>query len=87
MLYLVHESACMKTQAVEEHLFAENVHFFNSDEQRGHTGPDDRTGQRSWIIYRCMSFDKSKKTTNNAHWPKMTSSTCLFVRLTVKLNH
>lgn len=41
----------MKAQAVEEHLFAEDVHFFNSNEQGGHTGPNDRAGQRSnkWI--------------------------------------
>lgn len=37
----------MKAQAVEEHLFAEDVHFFNSDKQGGHAGPNDRAGQRS----------------------------------------
>lgn len=47
VLYLVHKSACMKAQAVEEHFFAEDVHFFNSDEQWGHTGPNDGAGQRS----------------------------------------
>ena len=31
----------MKAQAVEEHLFAEDVHLLNIDEQGGHTGPDD----------------------------------------------
>jgi len=41
----------MKAQAVKEHLFAEDVHFFNSDEQRGHTGPNDGTRKRSLIIY------------------------------------
>ena len=35
----------MKAQAVEEHLFAEDVHLLNIDEQGGHTGPDDRAVQ------------------------------------------
>lgn len=41
----------MKAQAVEEHLFAEDVHFFNCDEQGRHTCPNDRAGQGSnrWI--------------------------------------
>ena len=47
ILYLVHESARVKAQAVEKHLFAEDVHFLNSDEQRGHAGPNYRAGQRS----------------------------------------
>lgn len=42
--YLIHESACMKAQAIEEHLFAENVHFFNSDEQGNCTGSNNRAG-------------------------------------------
>lgn len=37
----------MKAQAIEEHLFAEDVHFFNSDEQGNRTGPNNRAGQRS----------------------------------------
>ena len=32
----------MKAQAVEEHLFAEEVHFFNIHEQRGYAGANNR---------------------------------------------
>lgn len=32
----------MKAQAIKEHLFAEDVHFFNSDEQRNCTGSNNR---------------------------------------------
>lgn len=32
----------MKAQAIKEHLFAEDVHFFKSDEQRNGTGSNNR---------------------------------------------
>lgn len=35
----------MKAQAVEEHLFAEDVHLLYIDEQGGHAGPNDRAVQ------------------------------------------
>lgn len=54
--YLVHESARVKAQAVEKHLFAEDVHFLNSDEQRGHAGPNYRAGQRSNKSTRLQMF-------------------------------
>lgn len=44
LLYLVHELACVEAEAVEEHLFAEDVHFLNSDEQGNHTGANDGAG-------------------------------------------
>lgn len=44
--HLVHESAGVKAQAVEEHLLAEEVHLLNRHEQRGHTGSNDRAAQR-----------------------------------------
>ena len=49
MAYLVHQSACVHAQAVEEHLFAEDVHFFNIDEHGGHTRSNDGAAQRSEI--------------------------------------
>lgn len=42
LIYLIHKPACMKAQAIKEHLFAEDVHFFNSDEQRNCTGSNNR---------------------------------------------
>lgn len=44
VLYLVHELAGVEAEAVEEHLFAEDVHFLNSDEQGNHTGANDGAG-------------------------------------------
>lgn len=41
-MYLIHKPACMKAQAIKEHLLAEDVHFFNSDEQRNCTGSNNR---------------------------------------------
>lgn len=43
--HLVHESASMKAEGVEEHLLAEKVHLLNSHEQRGHTGSNNRAAQ------------------------------------------
>lgn len=37
----------MKAQAVEEHLFAHEMHFLNCDEQGGHAASNDRAEQRS----------------------------------------
>lgn len=34
----------MQAEAVEEHLFAEDVHFLNGDEQGNHTGANDGAG-------------------------------------------
>lgn len=42
--YLIHELACMEAQAIEEHLFAQDVHFLNSDEQGNCTGANDGAG-------------------------------------------
>ena len=44
--YLVHESAGVETQAVEEHLLTEDVHVFDGDEQGGHWGSYDGTDTR-----------------------------------------
>lgn len=43
-LYLIHELACVEAEAVEEHLFAEDVHFLNSDEQGNRSGANDGAG-------------------------------------------
>lgn len=43
-LYLVHELARVQAEAVEEHLFAEDVHFLNGDEQGNGTGANDGAG-------------------------------------------
>lgn len=45
--HLIHEFACVEAQAVEEHLFAEHVHFLNSDEQGNCTSPNDGAGPRT----------------------------------------
>lgn len=64
--YLVHEFACMKTQTIEKHLFAEDVHFLNSDEEGSHTGPNYSAGQRSndnkagiWLLFNQLSLFRS----------------------------
>lgn len=59
--HLVHKSACMKAQTAEEHLFAEDVHFFDSDEKSGHTGSNDRAArmkQVSMIITQSIAIKK-----------------------------
>lgn len=42
--YLIHELACVEAEAVEEHLFAEDMHFLNSDEQGNRCGANDGAG-------------------------------------------
>lgn len=41
----------MKAQVIKEHLFAEDVHFFNSDEQRNRTGSNNRAEKSKRIIF------------------------------------
>lgn len=44
VLYLIHELACVEAEAIEEHLFAEDVHLLNSDEQGNCAGANDGAG-------------------------------------------
>lgn len=43
-LYLIHELARVEAEAIEEHLFAEDVHLLDSDEQGNCAGANDGAG-------------------------------------------